>query len=117
MKKCKKCGNRFFTHVMISDYCTTCLKEIPELKQQQKEIDQLKMNEQLNKIGKLQFPQLYEEKETVVLNAEGDGVMQMAIKIANNLGYEIVNTSSSMSMWTPLTKYTLIFKKEKRLRA
>ena len=113
MKKCKKCGNRFFTHVMVSDYCTTCLKQYPELQQQRKQATQQKITENLKKIGKAQFPQLYEGKETVVLLAEGDGVLQLTVQCANSLGYELMHTSSAMSMWTPLTKYTLIFKKKR----
>src|SRR3989304_6155076 len=124
MKKCKKCGKRFFVLStmenfmngrLASDYCRTCEKQYPELTRQQEQSKQQLLTETLNKIGKIQFPQLYERKETVVLLVEGAAGLQLAVQCANPLGYELMHTSSAMSMWTPFTKYTLIFKKKSAL--
>lgn len=112
MKKCKKCGNKLGFFVS-NDYCDSCLNQYPELRIQQEQIRQQGRTELLNKLGKAKYPQLYEGKETVVLLAEGDTGLQLAVQYANAVGYELINTSSSMSMWTPMTKYTLIFKKKK----
>jgi hypothetical protein len=112
MKKCKKCGNSFFAGSLVSDYCRTCEEQYPELALQQKQEKEQKRIENVIEYGKLRFPQLCEGKETVVLLVEGDTNLQIAVECANGLGYELMNTSSSMSMWTPFTKYTLIFKKK-----
>src|SRR3989339_1098783 len=111
MKKCKKCGNRFFGGAMVYDYCGTCRKQ-PEVIHQQQAEQQEKTKNLACSIGEKQFPQLNEGKETVVLLVEGDAGLQLAIQCANALGYELMHTSSAMSIWTPFTKYTLIFKKK-----
>jgi len=97
---------------MISDYCRTCLKQYPELALQQEQAKQQKITDNLSAFGKRTFPQLNEGKETVVLLVEGDAGLQLAVQCANTLGYELMHTSSAMSVWTPFTKYTLIFKKK-----
>jgi hypothetical protein len=122
MGKCYLCGEEtsFWTkgggYIKIDGknrlICRKCqverLRDIPEIKEQIRE-----MNEKFKNIGQTHYPQLTSGNETVVILEEGDAGFQRAVLSAEAWGYELINTSTTNSFWTPFTKYTLIFKKQK----